>query len=55
MIQRVRMGERFFRQTRQKIAEILVVFQDFLTQYGKKSAAKTCARNHLAVIKEESK
>ena len=32
-------GEGFFRQTRRKIAEILAVFQDFLTQSGGKRPA----------------
>jgi hypothetical protein len=32
-------SERFFHQTRQKIAGILCVFQDFLTQSGGKRSA----------------
>jgi hypothetical protein len=32
-------SERFFRQTRQKTAGILCVFQDFLTQSGGKRSA----------------
>ncbi|MCI9316483.1 MAG: hypothetical protein HFF67_00425 [Oscillospiraceae bacterium] len=32
-------SERFFHQTRQKIAGILCIFQDFLTQSGGKRSA----------------
>lgn len=35
------MGERFCRPARQKIAGILIVFQDFLTQQGGKKYVQT--------------